>query len=160
MSIEIILADYSNSRQAKDIGYLLNEYAKDPMGGGCELSLDIQESVAQKLSELPNSSTILAYVDSKPAGLLTYFENFSTFKCKPLISIHDIMVDREFRGLGLSQKMLDMVESQAKERGCCKITLEVLEGNKVAQNAYSKFGFEGYELDPQMGKAMFWEKVL
>jgi hypothetical protein len=25
-------------------------------------------------------------------------------------------------------------------------------------NAYKKFGFEGYELDPVDGKAMFWQK--
>ena len=41
-----------------------------------------------------------------------------------------------------------------------KLTLEVLEGNSVAQSAYRAFGFEGYELDPQMGKALFWQKKL
>jgi hypothetical protein len=29
----------------------------------------------------------------------------------------------------------------ARQRGCCKITLEVLEGNAVAQASYGKFGF-------------------
>jgi ribosomal protein S18 acetylase RimI-like enzyme len=56
--------------------------------------------------------------------------------------------------------MMEKVESVAKERGACKVTLEVLEGNKVAQNSYAKFGFSGYELDPEMGKAIFWEKVI
>jgi hypothetical protein len=40
------------------------------------------------------------------------------------------------------------------------VTLEVLEGNQIAKNAYIKFGFAGYELDPKMGKALFWEKPL
>jgi ribosomal protein S18 acetylase RimI-like enzyme len=74
--------------------------------------------------------------------------------------MHDVTVDSEFRGLGLSTKMMEKVESVAKERGACKITLEVLEGNKVAQNSYTKFGFSGYELDPEMGKAIFWEKII
>lgn len=64
----------------------------------------------------------------------------------------------EFRGLGLSQPMLSKVEEIAKLKGCCKITLEVLEGNKVAQKSYIKFGFAGYELDPIMGKALFWQR--
>ena len=160
MKIEIKIADCLNEKTAKEIGYLLNEYAKDPMGGGEAISEEVQNTVAEKLSKIPHSFTVLAYVDGKAAGLITAFENFSTFKCKPLISIHDIAVLKEFRGLGLSQMMLAKVEEEAKERGCCKITLEVLEGNEVAQNAYRKFGFEGYELDPKMGKALFWEKGL
>ena len=56
--------------------------------------------------------------------------------------------------------LLKEAEIIAKEIGSCKMTLEVLEGNKAAQSAYSKYGFRGYELDPKMGKALFWEKVL
>jgi ribosomal protein S18 acetylase RimI-like enzyme len=56
--------------------------------------------------------------------------------------------------------MLKEVEEIAKKKGCCKITLEVLEGNKVAQRSYKKFGFAGYELNPLMGKALFWEKPI
>ncbi len=56
--------------------------------------------------------------------------------------------------------MFIAVEKISRERGYCKLTLEVLEGNIVAQNAYKKLGFSGYELDEKTGKAMFWEKVL
>jgi hypothetical protein len=40
------------------------------------------------------------------------------------------------------------------------MTLEVLEGNRVAQAVYKSQGFAGFELDPKMGKAMFWQKLL
>jgi ribosomal protein S18 acetylase RimI-like enzyme len=66
----------------------------------------------------------------------------------------------KYRGLGLSQKLLQRVEVIAINRECCKITLEVLEGNDIAQSAYRNFGFSNYELDPKMGKAMFWQKLL
>ena len=56
--------------------------------------------------------------------------------------------------------MLTQVEDIARQRGCCKLTLEVLEGNKAAQRSYRGFGFEGYQLVPEMGRAMFWEKPL
>jgi ribosomal protein S18 acetylase RimI-like enzyme len=56
--------------------------------------------------------------------------------------------------------MLEKVEAVAKDRGCIKLTLEVLDGNQTAKNAYVKFGFAGYELDPVMGKAGFWDKAL
>ena len=57
------------------------------------------------------------------------------------------------------KKHKDLVIGKIK-KNCCKITLEVLEGNTIAKNAYKKFGFMGYELDPKMGKAMLWEKSL
>ena len=160
MNIKIFKADYLNQRQGHDISYLLNCYAEDPIGGGTALTEGIKNRLATELSKLPNAFSILCYVNDKPAGLANCFIGFSTFKCKPLIYIHDIVVIADFRGLGLSQKMLQQVERIAKEKGCCKITLEVLEGNKVAQRAYQKFGFSGYELDPEMGKALFWEKVI
>jgi ribosomal protein S18 acetylase RimI-like enzyme len=56
--------------------------------------------------------------------------------------------------------MLARAEAIARERGCCKMTLEVLEGNRTAQALYKSLGFAGYELDPEMGKAMFWQKLL
>jgi len=160
MQIEIFKADYLDPQQAKDIGDLLSLYSEDPMGGGAALSDEIKRKLASELSKLDNAFSILCYVDDKPAGLVNCFVGFSTFKCKPLIYIHDVVVTADSRGLGLSQKMLQEVERIAKEKGCCKITLEVLEGNKVAKGAYEKFGFSGYELDPSMGVALFWEKVL
>ncbi|HHL31457.1 MAG TPA: GNAT family N-acetyltransferase, partial [Oceanospirillales bacterium] len=75
-------------------------------------------------------------------------------------NIHDLIVATEFRGRGLSTKMLKMVEEIAIERNCCKLTLEVLENNVIAINSYKKFGFENYQLDPIMGKAEFWQKNL
>jgi hypothetical protein len=38
--------------------------------------------------------------------------------------------------------------------------LEVLEGNTIAQMAYKSCGYSGYELNPKMGRAMFWQKKL
>ena len=157
--IEVLRADYKNPKHGSAIGYLLDSYATDPMGGGGALGADIKNKVAAELSKIPHAFSVLCYVDGKPAGLVNCFEAFSTFQCKPLINIHDVIVANSFRGLGISQLMLVKVEQIAKEKGCCKLTLEVLEGNEVAQAAYQKFGFAGYELDPVMGKAMFWQKI-
>jgi ribosomal protein S18 acetylase RimI-like enzyme len=158
MNIEVKLANYLDKEQAIDIGYLLDVYSQDQMGGSQPLSESVRSNLANELSKLPHAFSVICYVNNKPAGLVNCFEAFSTFKCKPLINIHDVVVVNEFRGLGLSQKMLSKVEEIAKLKGCCKITLEVLEGNKVAQNSYIKFGFAGYELDPVMGKALFWQR--
>jgi ribosomal protein S18 acetylase RimI-like enzyme len=65
-----------------------------------------------------------------------------------------------FRGQGLAIKMMDRIEQIAREKGCCKITLEVLSGNAVAQSLYQKVGFEAYALSEDAGQAEFWQKQL
>ena len=160
MAVQIVLANYTNPQHAQDLVLLLNNYALDPMGGSEGLSEHTKTNLVSALNQTENAFSVLCYVDNKPAGLINCFQGFSTFKCKPIINIHDVTVSSEYRGLGLSSQMMEKVQKVAQERGACKLTLEVLEGNTVAQNAYKKMGFSGYELDPKMGKAMFWEKPL
>lgn len=160
MDIVIRIADYQNPQDAEALVSALDHYAKDPMGGGEGLKASTKKNLVANLAQTPNAFSILAFVDNKIAGLTNCFQAFSTFKCQPIINIHDLAVLAEYRGMGLSQKMISVVETIAQERNACKLTLEVLEGNKIAQNAYLKYGFAGYELDPTMGKAMFWEKPL
>lgn len=160
MQIELSPADYSNSRHRQDLIQLLDHYAQDPMGGATGLSDFAKENLPGLLAAYPTAFSVLAWVDGQAAGLVNCFETLSTFKCKPLVNIHDVVVHKSYRGLGLSTRMLNMVEAIALERGCCKLTLEVLQGNTVAREAYRKFGFSGYQLDPKLGQAMFWEKEL
>jgi ribosomal protein S18 acetylase RimI-like enzyme len=160
MKIDVLTLNYQDPQHAQDMLFLLDNYALDTMGGATALSQTVKDNLAAELAKLPHAFSLICYVDKKPAGLVNCFEAFSTFKCKPLINIHDVVVAEEYRGLGLSQKMLQYVENIAIHKGCCKVTLEVLEGNHIAKNAYIKFGFSSYELNPQMGKAHFWEKPL
>lgn len=160
MKIDIFKADYLNKAHAQDIPFLLDSYAKDPMGGGKELLPEVKQNLVSELSKLPHAFTVICYIDEKPAGLINCFELFSTFSCKPLINIHDIIVLEEFRGNRLCQRMLEKVEEIALSKSCCKLTLEILENNIPAKSSYARFGFANYELDPKMGKALFWQKKL
>ena len=72
----------------------------------------------------------------------------------------DVVVVPEARGQGICRQMLAALEGIARDRGCCKLTLEVLAGNEVARGVYARFGFAGYALDPVAGEALFWEKSL
>lgn len=153
-------ADFSNPSHANAIVYLLNEYAKDPMGGGAALSDFTQANLVKEMAKRPTFHAAIAFVDGQPAGLINCVEGFSTFACKPLLNIHDIVVLAEFRGQGISSQLLKKAEEIALSLDCCKLTLEVLEGNKLAQAAYVANGFAGYQLDPEMGRAMFWQKKL
>ncbi len=160
MEPTISLADFSNPEDTQALCQLMQEYACDPMGGGKPLSEEVLEVLPEKLRVNEKAYTVIAWINNEPVGLINSFEGFSTFKAKPLVNIHDVIVTRNLRGQGLAQKMLLAVEQEAIKRGCCKLTLEVLEGNKRAQQVYLDFGFSGYELDPSCGLAVFWEKAL
>ncbi len=158
--IDIVTADLRNKAHAEATVSLLNHYSRDAMGCGQDLPEFVQENLVGELLRRQEAHVVLAYSGHTPVGLAILMEGFSTFACKPLLNIHDVVVLSEFRGQGIAQKLLLKSEEIAKSLGCCKLTLEVLEGNKAAQAAYRARGFAGYELDPQMGKALFWQKKL
>lgn len=158
--IDVIKADLGIPAHADALVQLMEAYALDPMGGGQGLPDEVKANLPAELAKRSSAHVILAFVDAVPAGLVVCLEGFSTFACKPLLNIHDVMVSEPYRGKGLSKRLLQKAEEIAIALGCCKLTLEVLEGNHIAQSAYKSFGFKGYELDPKMGKALFWEKKL
>ncbi len=159
-SLTIHTVDYHNPEECAVLVQLLDHYARDPMGGGTPLSPRVKAALGPALARQPGALSLVAYQDGEPVGLLNAFAGFSTFECKPLLNIHDMVVLPHWRGRGVCQALLAELECIAISRGCGKLTLEVLEGNTVAQAAYRRAGFTGYELDPRMGKALFWQKSL
>jgi len=159
-NIEIVEADLGVPDQADAFRHLLNEYAEDPMGGAKPLDSSVLARLPSTLARRHDSYTLIAYCDARPAGLLNAFEGFSTFACAPLLNIHDVVVSRDYRGIGLADRLLEAAEAIARRNGCCKLTLEVLENNRRAQAVYRRCGYAGYELDPDTGRALFWQKVL
>jgi ribosomal protein S18 acetylase RimI-like enzyme len=135
-------------------------YARDAMGGSKALNQVALKNVAAELAKRPHAFSVLAFVGETPVGLVNCFEGFSTFACKPLVNVHDLAVHPDFCKLGVARQMLGEVENIARERGCCKLTLEVLQGNAAAIRLYENIGFVGYQLVGGMGQAMFLQKPL
>ncbi len=158
--MDIVTVDYNNPQHAGDLLNLLNIYARGSVGGSTALSQYVEDNLVEALSKVEGAFSLICYVDGQAAGLTNCFTGFSTFKCKPIVNIHDLAVHPDFRRQGIGLKLLAAVESKARALDCCKITLEVLDGNIIAKNLYLKFGFNGYELDPEHGHALFWEKAL
>jgi len=158
LDIATRIVDYTDPAQEQQLVELLDAYAHDPMGGGEPLPDHVRRDLCRALSGVPGAFSLIAEVNNQPAGLANCFSGFSTFQCKPLINIHDLAVLPEFRAQGVGQVLLQAVEDIAIERGCCKVTLEVLAGNEPARRAYRKFGFAGYQMSEKLGVAEFWQK--
>lgn len=157
---EIVRADYADPAHAAALIDLLDHYARDPAGGGQALSRFARDNLVPSLAARPFVFSVLAFEGPEAVGLVNAIEGFSTFACAPLINIHDVVVRDSHRGRGVAAQMFAEVEAIARERGACKLTLEVLSGNRVARALYEKLGFDDYRLEPAMGEARFMQKWL
>lgn len=160
MEKRIYKADLSNAFDAQVVIEMVQCLAGDEISGHMQLSEEVTNKLIPALQKYSNAFAILAVVDGNAAGMSLCFESLSSFKARPIVNIHDFVVKNDFRRLGLAKGLLKATQQEAENRGACKLTLEVLEGNVLAQNLYKNFGFKGYELDPKQGKAMFYEMPL
>ncbi len=158
--LRICRADYGNPVHASALVLLLDAYARDAAGGGQPLSEFARTHLVRELGARPQAFSVLAFDDSQPVGLVNCIEGFSTFAGKPLVNVHDVAVLPSHRGQRVGEQMLALCERIARERGACKMTLEVLQGNRSAIKLYERIGFANYQLDPAMGQAQFLQKWL
>ncbi|MES2839839.1 MAG: GNAT family N-acetyltransferase [Pseudomonadota bacterium] len=158
--VAVFRADYTDASHAAALVTLLDAYASDPAGGGDGLSDFAKEHLVRELAARPQAYSVLAFDGAQAVGLVNCIEGFSTFACKPLVNVHDVAVLASHRGRGIAEQMLALAEIIAKERGAVKMTLEVLSGNHGAVRLYERIGYAGYQLDPAMGTARFFQKWL
>ncbi len=160
LTLTVCRADYANPTHAAALVSVLDAYAQDPMGGGQALSEFAKANLVPSLAVRPQAFSVLAFDADKPVGLVNCIEGFSTFACRPLVNVHDVAVLTGYRGQRIAEQMLAVAEAIARERGACKLTLEVLSGNAGAIRLYERFGFAGYQLGATTGQAHFLQKRL
>ena len=159
-ALTIERVDYADPDQGAALFRLLDVYARDPAGGGHPLDPAKKEALLSGLADTPGAFSLLAYLDGEAVGLANCFTGFSTFAARPLVNIHDVSVDPPCRGRGIGRALFARVEEEARAIGAAKVTLEVLSNNAPAQGLYRSLGYGDFILDPHMGHALFWQKVL
>ncbi len=158
--VTVVQADLDDPVQQQAVGEMINAYARDPMGRGADLPAGVRAALIDGLRGHPMSLIFLALDGSRPVGVAVCFVGFSTFAAKRLINIHDLAVMPEYRHRGVGRRLLDRVEATARERGYCKVTLEVLADNLPAQRLYRQVGFQNIEAEGPTARVWFLEKFL
>lgn len=141
VGIRIVQADLNDPIHQVAVVELLDEYARDRMGGNEPLPVEVRNRLMDALRAHPTTRVLLAFEGKRAIGVAVCFLGFSTFAARPLLNVHDLAVDPPMRGHGVGRQLLVEAEAMARRLGCCKITLEVREDNRVAQHLYDDCGF-------------------
>ncbi len=158
--LSLLKVDYFNEKDMSILIKLLQMYANDPMGGGEAIDEQTIQKLPKAMQARDYLHSFIVFSEDTPIGFANCIESFSTFAATSILNIHDFAIIPSFRGQDISLYLMNGIEQFAKMKGYSKITLEVLEGNKSAVRAYEKAGFHGYQLSPEYGKAMFWQKYI
>ena len=158
--IRIVEANLSLRADQEAVLAMLDAYSRDAMGDGKPLDPDVRAQLIPGLRRHPTTLIFLAFDGDQPIGVAVCFIGFSTFVAKPLINIHDFVVLPTSRGKGIGRRLLEAVEAKARELGCCKLTLEVMDKNDQAVRMYQAAGFARYTLQQEAGAAIFMSKHL
>ncbi len=165
MSIRTLVADYQSQAHRVAILRLLSEYSADPAIGGSGLPFSVRQRVVDELARRENAVSLLAMEEITGAppqavGLINAFETFSTFAAMPVLNLHDVMVTRSHRGRGVGRRLIEAATDLARQRGCCKLTLEVYRGNQAAANLYRRCDFQDPPGNRDLGETIFLAKSL
>jgi GNAT superfamily N-acetyltransferase len=158
--IQIVEADLGLPEHQEAVLAMVDAYSRDAMGEAKPLDPDVRARLIPGLQKHPTTLIFLAFDGGRPVGAAVCFIGFSTFAAKPLINIHDFVVLSALRGKGVGRRLLEAIGGKARELGCCKVTLEVMDKNHRALRMYEAAGFVRYALQKDAGTAIFISKQL
>jgi GNAT superfamily N-acetyltransferase len=159
VAINVVEADFARTEHQQAICAMLDAYSRDPMGNAAPLPDDVLERLVPALRDHPTCVVLLAFDGKRPVGIATCFQGMSTFVARRLLNLHDLAVIPEYRGRGVGRLLLAAVEEKARELGCCKVTLEVLEENP-ARAIYEASGYGKLDYGNGAGRSLFLTKPL
>jgi len=125
-----------------DVAGLLADYAEESLDGQ-RLEGNLAMRSVDLVARSPNAFVLLATIGEQNVGLAVCLPSLSTFAAAGVINVHDLWVEARFRRRGVAAELLRCVQREAQERGCAKVTLEVLENNLGARRLYRRKGFRG-----------------
>ena len=116
MNSIFLQVDIYNEEHCLHLIRLLDTYMQDEMGNGTPMPEELAPRILDGLRNYPGYLGFFATVDGEYAALANCNKNFSSFKARPLINIHDFIVHPDFRGKGVGLFLLDAIADYGKQK--------------------------------------------
>ncbi len=114
----------------------LAEFEREPASSVKVTEADI---VRDGFGARPSFEVLIAEQDDSPVGFALFFMNYSTWEGTLGLYIEDLFVDESARGTGAGRALMAAASAVAKDRGCARLELSVLDWNP-ARAFYERLG--------------------
>ena len=74
-------------------------------------------------------------------GFVQLYPIFSSTRMKKLWLLNDLFVEKEYRGKGISKKLIDISKELCRQTNSCGMILETAKTNIIGNELYPKVGF-------------------
>lgn len=140
-TLEIEFAKPGDEEAIASLIAALAEYEKAPKD-----NLSTPEKVRKQLfGPKPAAEVLMARLDGKVVGFALFFQNFSTWLCRPGMFLEDLFVLPEARGSGVAKALLSRLAAICLERDYGRFEWSCLEWNELAKGFYRRIGAKPME---------------
>lgn len=111
-------------------------YGKESDLGGAEIFLSERMEHKESVIFLAESEK------NEPAGFIQLYPVFSSTRMKRLWLLNDLFVKENFRGQGVSVKLIERAKELCLQTNACGLMLETAKSNEIGNALYPKTGFQ------------------
>lgn len=135
MNYSIRRATKSDMSQVLNLIKALAEFEKEPDA----VEITTEDLQKDGFGKTPAFTCFVAEVNNNIEGIALVYNRYSTWKGNA-IHLEDLIVNKQFRGLGIGTALLDEVIKYGYTLGVKRINWEVLDWNEPAITFYEKKG--------------------
>ncbi len=133
MTVQI---EFANTQDIAAIIRLLGELANS-LG---QTTSPTEEFITEYLTN-PNSKILLARIDHKVVGMLSFTIRPTLLQNGYDCRIEEFIVNWGFRNKGIGIQLLEEASQEAKKAGCCSMSMATATQNRSAIHFFGKRGF-------------------
>lgn len=101
-----------------------------------------KDFLAERLKNGDSEIYVCESNDSNLIGFVQLYPLFSSTRMKKLWLLNDLFVNPEFRGKGISIKLIEKAKKLVNDSQACGMFLETEKSNLIGNNLYLKTGFK------------------
>ena len=131
--MSLIIKDLETKNSMMDAFLLIHQMYKKMDYKSFEIALD--EMILNN-----NYKIVAGYIDNKMVAVSGYWISRMLY-CGRYLQASNLVVDENFRGRGVGKKILNYLESKARNLGCNKMVLDSYTENKKSHSLYFNENF-------------------